>query len=146
MNTTGEKNLASDSSLIESLMNKSAFDHAVNSIELIETHISWVILAGDYVYKIKKPVKLDFLDFHDLVNRKFYCEEEVRLNRSWAPEIYLDVVPITFEDSQAKFSGTGCVASIRKGCWTANSNGVRWRSMTCVNWVLTSRNATWRRR
>jgi aminoglycoside phosphotransferase family enzyme/predicted kinase len=107
MNTTDEKNLAADTSLVESLMNEAAFDHAVHSVELIETHISWVILAGDYVYKIKKPVKLDFLDFGELESRKFYCDEEVRLNRSWAPEIYLDVVPITFENGQAKFSGKG---------------------------------------
>ncbi len=107
MNTTDENNLAADSSLVESLMNKAAFDHAVHSVELIETHISWVILAGDYVYKIKKPLKLDFLDFGDLESRKFYCEEEVRLNRPWAPGIYLDVVPVTFENSQAKFSGKG---------------------------------------
>lgn len=88
-------------------MRPGAFEHAATDIELIETHISWVILAGDYVYKIKKPVKLDFLDFSDLENRKFYCEEEVRLNRSWAPDIYLDVVPITCEDGRARIGGKG---------------------------------------
>jgi aminoglycoside phosphotransferase family enzyme/predicted kinase len=96
-----------DSSLVDSLMNASAFDHAVTSVELVETHISWLILAGDYVYKIKKPITLDFLDFHDLQHRKFYCDEEIRLNRPWAPEIYLDVVPITLEKGQAKIGGKG---------------------------------------
>ncbi len=103
----GKKSLSADTSLIDSLLQADAFDHAATSVELVETHISWVILAGDYVYKIKKPVKLDFLDFSDLDRRKFYCEEELRLNCSWAPEIYLRVVPITVEDGRAKFGGTG---------------------------------------
>lgn len=99
--------MAQDTSLIKSLVNPGAFAYAATNIKLIETHISWVILAGDYVYKIKKPVKLDFLDFGDLGKRKFYCEEEIRLNKPWAPEIYLDVVPITVENGQAKFGGEG---------------------------------------
>ena len=71
-----------DSGLVDSLMNPAAFKHAVSSVELIETHISWVILTDDFVYKIKKPIVLDFLDFHDLERRKFYCEEEFRLSRN----------------------------------------------------------------
>ena len=96
-----------DTSLIDSLMNPAAFSHAISSVELIETHISWVILADDYVYKIKKPIVLDFLDFHDLQRRKFYCEEEIRLNQPWAPGIYLDVVPITIVAEQPCFGGDG---------------------------------------
>jgi aminoglycoside phosphotransferase family enzyme/adenylate kinase family enzyme len=88
-------------------MHAAAFDHAADSFELIETHISWVILAGDFVYKIKKPVKLAFLDFSDLERRKFYCDEELRLNRLWAPEIYLEVVPITIDNGQARIAGKG---------------------------------------
>jgi aminoglycoside phosphotransferase family enzyme/predicted kinase len=93
--------------IIEALTTPAAFDYSVHSIELIETHISWVILAGDYAYKIKKPITLDFLDFGTLDRRKFYCEEEVRLNRPWAPDIYLDVVPITNEKGQPRFGGEG---------------------------------------
>lgn len=74
---------------------------------MIETHISWVILAGDFVYKIKKPVKLDFLDFRELERRRFFCNEELRLNRYWAPEIYLDVIPITLENGKPGFAGRG---------------------------------------
>lgn len=62
--------------------------------DLIETHISWVLL-GDFVYKIKKPVKFSFLDFSTLDKRKFLCEEEVRLNRRLSPDVYLGVVPVT---------------------------------------------------
>jgi aminoglycoside phosphotransferase family enzyme len=96
-----------DTSLIESLMSPAAFSHPVGATELIETHISWVILTDDYVYKIKKPIVLDFLDFHDLEQRRFYCEEEIRLNQPWAPDIYLDVVPITIVDDQPRFAGDG---------------------------------------
>ncbi|MDP3843887.1 MAG: AAA family ATPase [Oxalobacteraceae bacterium] len=63
-------------------------------MELIETHISWILLSGDTAYKIKKALDLGFLDFSTLAKREFYCEEEIRLNRRLAPELYLDVVPI----------------------------------------------------
>jgi len=78
--------------LVKSLMRPEIFDHAVDNIQLIETHISWVILTGRYVYKLKKPLNLGFLDFSTLDKRRFYCEEEVRLNRRLAPTIYLSVV------------------------------------------------------
>ncbi|MCH8072378.1 MAG: AAA family ATPase [Proteobacteria bacterium] len=96
-----------DTGLVNSLMNPAAFKHAVSSVELIETHISWVILTDEFVYKIKKPIVLAFLDFRDLERRKFYCEEEIRLNQPWAPDIYLDVVPITLDDGQPRFIGGG---------------------------------------
>jgi aminoglycoside phosphotransferase family enzyme/predicted kinase len=88
-------------------MSPAAFPHPVSSVELIETHISWVILTDDTVYKIKKPLVLDFLDFGDLSRRKFYCEEEIRLNKPWAPDVYLDVVPICRENGQPRFGGSG---------------------------------------
>jgi len=81
--------------LIQSLAKPEAYPHATGSIEMVETHISWVILAGDFAYKLKKPVNLGFLDFSTLEKRRFYCEEELRLNRRLAPEIYLDVIAIT---------------------------------------------------
>ncbi len=80
--------------LINALLQQPCFDHPAVERELIETHISWVILAGDYVYKIKKPVNLGFLDFSTLEKRHFCCAEELRLNRRLAPEIYLAVVGI----------------------------------------------------
>ena len=72
---------------------------------VIETHISWVLLAGEQAYKIKKPLDLGFLDFSTPQQRRFCCEEEVRLNRRLAPEIYLDVVPITGEEDAARIGG-----------------------------------------
>lgn len=67
---------------------------APETVELLETHISWVLLTADYAYKIKKPVKLPFLDFSSLEARRAYCQEELRLNRRLAPALYLAVVPI----------------------------------------------------
>jgi hypothetical protein len=75
-------------------LHDATYPHPVNDIELIETHISWVILTGSVAYKIKKPVKLEFLDFSSLERRKHFCDDELRLNRRWAPELYLGVVPI----------------------------------------------------
>lgn len=63
-------------------------------MELIETHISWILLCGDTACKIKKALDLGFLDFSTLTKREFYCAEEIRLNRRLAPEIYLDAIPI----------------------------------------------------
>jgi aminoglycoside phosphotransferase family enzyme/predicted kinase len=96
-----------DTHLVDALMTPAAFEHPVSSVELIETHISWLILTDDYVYKIKKPITLDFLDFADLERRKFYCEEEIRLNQPWAPDIYLDVVPVCLDNEQPRFSAHG---------------------------------------
>ena len=72
-----------------------AFPHAVPGIECIETHISWVLLAGEHVYKFKKPLALDFLDYSTLDLRRAACEEELRINRRTAPGIYLGVVAVT---------------------------------------------------
>ena len=71
------------------------YRHRPSSVELIETHISWVFLAGEYVYKVKKPVSLGFLDFRTLARRRHFCQEEVRLNQRLAPNAYLDVVTVT---------------------------------------------------
>ena len=69
-------------------------DRIAGRFDVVETHISRVLLAGDDAYKIKKPVKLRFLDFSTLEKRRFFCEEEVRLNRRTAPGLYLGVVPM----------------------------------------------------
>ena len=96
-----------DTELVESLRRPAAYAHPVDDVDLIETHISWLLLAGEFAYKLKKPIVLDFLDFGTLERRNFYCEEEIRLNRRWAPEIYIDVVPVTITDGQARFGGGG---------------------------------------
>lgn len=82
-----------DTKLIASLR-KMLSRETGQSIELIETHLSWVLLAPVYAYKLKKPVHLPFVDFSSVQARKYFCEEELRLNRRFAPSIYLDVVPV----------------------------------------------------
>jgi aminoglycoside phosphotransferase family enzyme/adenylate kinase family enzyme len=93
--------------LISSLSHADAYPHRVSEIRLIETHISWVILTGDYAYKIKKCVDFGFLDFSTLAKRKKFCEEELRLNGRLAPTLYLDVVPICGPAEKASMGGTG---------------------------------------
>ncbi len=75
----------------------------------METHISWVILTGDYAYKLKKPLNLGFLDFSTLERRHFFCEEELRLNRRLAPDLYLEVVPVTGSIEAPRLGGPGPV-------------------------------------
>lgn len=70
------------------------YTHPARDIRILETHISWVLLTGEYAYKIKKPVNLGFVDFSTLELRRHYCEEELRLNRRLAPGLYLETVAI----------------------------------------------------
>lgn len=84
-----------DKHTLQPLLRPQAYPHPVDTVQLLETHISWILLAGEYAYKIKKPVDFGFLDFSTLEKRHFFCNEELRLNRRFAPELYLDVVPIT---------------------------------------------------
>ena len=94
-------------SLPAALRDAACYPHPAAPVGLIETHISWVFLAGDYAYKVKKPVSLGFLDFSTLQARRFYCEEELRLNRRTAPGIYLSVVPIALEPGGMRVGGAG---------------------------------------
>ena len=95
--------------LIAALMEPRRYAHAVDAVELIETHISWVLLAGEYAYKIKKPVALGFLDFSTLEARRHFCEEELRLNRRLSPALYAGVAPITGDPAHPEFNGGGPV-------------------------------------
>ncbi|WP_296528917.1 bifunctional aminoglycoside phosphotransferase/ATP-binding protein [Rhodoferax sp.] len=94
--------------LIQALLEPKRYPGAVGRVELVQTHISWVLLAGDFAYKIKKPVKLSFLDFSTLALRQRYCESELRLNRRFAPDLYLEVLAIgnTPQDPQWGASST----------------------------------------
>jgi uncharacterized protein len=91
------------------LLKPQAYSHPVGEVQLIETHISWVLLAGEFAYKIKRPVRYAFIDLRDPERRKFLCEEEIRLNRRFAPELYLEVSHITSEDGRARIGGEGPV-------------------------------------
>jgi len=84
--------------LITALLSPTCYPHACSEIRLIETHISWVILTGEYAYKIKKPLNLGFLNFDSLEKRHHYCKEELRLNQRLAPQIYRDMVAIYYDN------------------------------------------------
>jgi len=93
--------------LIDALQCPAVWPDPVDRIELIETHASWVLLAGDTALKIKKPVDFGFLDFSTLQRRRHFCEEEIRLNRRTAPMIYRDVVEISGTPEKPEIGGTG---------------------------------------
>ncbi|HDM32537.1 MAG TPA: gluconokinase [Deltaproteobacteria bacterium] len=86
--------------LVEYMMDKETYPDKPGSIRLIQTHISWVFVGDNYVYKVKKPVDFGFLDFTTLEKRKYYVNEEFRLNRRFSPDVYLDVVPISYMDER----------------------------------------------
>jgi aminoglycoside phosphotransferase family enzyme/predicted kinase len=93
--------------LIRSLFNPACYDHAADSVQHVETHISHVLLAGEFAYKLKKPLDLGFLDFSTLDKRLHACQEEVRLNRRLAPTFYLGVVPVTGTPAEPHINGRG---------------------------------------
>nr|WP_284709418.1 bifunctional aminoglycoside phosphotransferase/ATP-binding protein [Marinobacter sediminum] len=93
--------------MILALQNPDLYDHPVEDFQVIETHISQVILTGDYAYKIKKPMDFGFLDFSTLERRKHFCEEELRLNRRLAAKLYLEVLPITGTPEHPVIGGSG---------------------------------------
>lgn len=93
--------------LFDHLKDPKFFGPHVTSVQLLQTHISYVALTGTYAYKVKKPVNFGFLDFSTVDKRKFYCEEELRLNKRLCPEMYLDVLPITRKDGALELDGSG---------------------------------------
>jgi aminoglycoside phosphotransferase family enzyme/predicted kinase len=88
-------------------MKPDAYPHPVERVRLIETHVSWVLLAGEYAYKIKRPVRYPFVDMRSEEQRHFFCREELRLNRRFAPELYLDVAPIVRTGVGVRIGGEG---------------------------------------
>ncbi len=98
-----------NSELITALHQASIYPHTCTEIEVIETHISWVILTGDYAYKIKKPVDFGFLNFTSLAQRKQYCEAELILNSRSAPDLYLGLVEIRGSAKKPLLNGSGPV-------------------------------------
>src|SRR5579884_50476 len=93
--------------LIEALSSPAAYPQPVEEVEVRQTHISVVFLAGEYVYKLKKPVHPSFLDFSTLEKRLHFCREEVRLNRRLAPDVYLGVVPVVRTTDGLKWEAEG---------------------------------------
>ncbi len=93
--------------LFQSLLRADAYGHVAHHVCVIQTHISWVLLAGDFAYKIKKPVQFGFLDYSTLARRKEMCEREVQLNQRTCPDAYLGVVPIVERNGRIFMFGSG---------------------------------------
>jgi len=104
--------------LIDGLSDPVAYPYPVETVEVRQTHISAVFLAGDYVYKVKKPVNYGFVDFGTLAKRRHYCDEEIRLNRRLAPDVYIGVVPDSRYASRIGRERRGCRV-VRKDAATA---------------------------
>jgi len=94
---------------LEGLLRPQAYAHPVDRVELVQTHISWILLAGAFAYKILRPVAYAFLDMRSFERRRFLCEEELRLNRRFAAELYLEVCEIRLDAGVARIGGAGQV-------------------------------------
>ena len=92
---------------VDVLSRPEAYDPPPHQVVRRETHMSWVFLAGDQVYKLKKPVRFPYLDFSTLVKREAACRAEIRLNRRLAPDVYLDVVPLVENNGALSIGGEG---------------------------------------
>jgi aminoglycoside phosphotransferase family enzyme/predicted kinase len=93
--------------LVRSLRNPAAYTDRASRVECIETHISWIFLTDRFAYKLKKPVRFDFLDFTTPELRRKACDDEVRLNRRLAPKVYLGVLPVVKRNGRYSISGAG---------------------------------------
>ena len=93
--------------LVQALLRPEAYPHRPQQIELVQTQISLVFIAGDFVYKIKKPVDFGFLDYTSLEKRRFFCQQEVLLNRRLCPDVYLDVVKVLEQNGTILVEGEG---------------------------------------
>jgi hypothetical protein len=99
--------MAAARALVERLRDPACYPHPVARVEVLETHVSWVVLAGEFAYKLKKPLSLPFLDYGSLAQRRHFCEEELRLNRRTAPALYQVVVAITGPAERPRVGGDG---------------------------------------
>ena len=92
---------------MKALLKPETYPHSPQKIELVQTQMSFLFLTGDYVYKVKKPVDLGYLDYTTLEKRRFFCQQEIELNRRLCPEIYLEIVPIVSIRGQIQLGGEG---------------------------------------
>jgi len=93
--------------LVEALLKPETYAHHPQKVELVQTQMSFLFLTGDYVYKVKKPVDLGYLDYTTLEKRRFFCQQEIELNRRLCPDAYLEVVPIVSRQGQMHLGGKG---------------------------------------
>lgn len=95
------------SRLVEALSDPGAYDHSPRKVEMTQTQMSLVFLTDDYVYKLKKPVNLGYVDYTTLDKRLYFCNREVDLNRRLCPDVYLGVLSVTRDGNDIAINGTG---------------------------------------
>lgn len=95
--------------LIQALLDPEIYPDPTERVELRQTQMSYVFLANDYVYKVKKPVNFGYLDYTTLEKRQLYCQKEVELNQRLCPHAYLGVVPVTRDSGRLSLGGRGRV-------------------------------------
>ncbi len=93
--------------LVDALLKPETYPHHPQKVELVQTQMSFLFLTGDYVYKVKKPVDLGYLDYTTLEKRRFFCRQEIELNRRLCPDVYLEVVPIVSRGGRIYLGGKG---------------------------------------
>jgi len=93
--------------IVEALLKSDAYPHNPRKIELVQTQMSFLFLTGDFVYKVKKPVDLGYLDYTTLEKRRFFCHQELELNRRLCPEVYLEVAPVVTSEGRIRIGGQG---------------------------------------
>jgi hypothetical protein len=93
--------------LVQQMLQPEFYPHPVQQVQLIQTHVSYVLLTGEYAYKLKKPVNFGFLDYSTLEKRHHFCQEELRLNQRGAAVLYLEVLPITEMGDRYQLAGSG---------------------------------------
>ena len=98
--------------LIAAMLRPDFYAHRPAEVTLVQSHISYVLLAGERVYKVKKPVRFTFLDFSTLERRRHFCHEEVRLNRRLAPDVYLGVLAVRADDGIYRLTHDGDAAAL----------------------------------
>jgi aminoglycoside phosphotransferase family enzyme len=105
---TPEPNTVSLAEKVSFLRKPASYPHPVSKVETKETHMSWVFLADDYVYKLKKPVQYHFLDFRAIEARYKNCEAEITINKRLANDIYVGIVPLVInEKGKLAIDGSG---------------------------------------
>lgn len=104
-----DEGLSMEPERLRALHDPASYDEPTDSVQLVQTHVSYLFITDRHVYKIKKPVDFGFLNFTTLDRRRFYCEEEVRLNRRLCPDVYLGVVELRESAGGVSFRGEGMV-------------------------------------
>jgi len=94
-------------SLIRALLDPKTYPNNPESVRLVQTQMSLLFLTGDYVYKVKKPVDLGYLDYSTLEKRRFFCYQELKLNKRLSPDVYLEVVPLVRQSGKLLLGGDG---------------------------------------